>query len=150
MLNLNFRPLCENDVLEIAELYIQTYQAPPWNETYLSTDPIQQFIESHLSNNYFLGYVGLFEGSIVAVSIGFKKPWPQGMEYYIDEFFVDYKMQYKGIGKSFMKYIEKDVKDNGLNAIILNTEQGYPSEKFYIKNGYARHQGLTILSKSIE
>lgn len=149
-MNLTFRNLCCDDVDEIADLYIQTYQAPPWNEVYTSNKSVKEFILNHLNNNYFLGYVAIEEQRIVAASIGFKKPWPEGMEYYIDDFFVGLHHQNKGIGSLLMSHIKKDISSKNLNAILLHTERGYPSESFYVKQGFERHTNMLLLSKLID
>lgn len=43
--------------------------------------------------------------------------------------------------------IETDIKSRGMNAIILNTEKGFPSEKFYLKNGFNSLDELIVLAK---
>ncbi len=53
------------------------------------------------------------------------------MEYYIDQFCVKTDLQGKGIGSYFLKLIEKEIRGDKMNAIILNTERGFPAEKFY-------------------
>ena len=100
-----------------------------------------------IKNNYFLGYVGIENNKIVAISIGMKKPWMNGMEYYIDEFCISHNMQGKGFGSQFLSKIEKDLKKLNLNGIILNTEKDYPAQKFYEKNGFKVLEGLIVLGK---
>ncbi len=46
-----------------------------------------------------------------------------------------------------MQYIEQQCVTCNLNAIILNTEKGFPSESYYRRNGFTVHEGLIILSK---
>lgn len=98
-------------------------------------------------NNYFLGYVLKSGMNVIALSVGYKKPWIDGIEYYIDQFCVDYNYQGQGTGSLFIKLIENEILNEGLNAMILNTESGYPSEKFYIKNGFVKLNDLVILAK---
>ena len=105
------------------------------------------FFNNHFGNNYFTGYAAMLDDKVVALSIGFKKPWINGIEYYIDEFCVSYEMQGSGIGSCFIREIEKDIEKKGMNAIILNTEAGYPAQKFYEKNGFKVMDGLIILAK---
>ena len=69
------------------------------------------------------------------------------MEYYIDQFCVKADYQRHGIGGRFLELIEKNIHANGMNAIILNTEKGFPSEKFYLKNGFCSFEELVILAK---
>lgn len=81
------------------------------------------------------------------MSIGMKKPWINGLEYYIDQFCVKTDLQGKGIGSYFLKLIEKEIRGDKMNAIILNTERGFPAEKFYLKNGFKLVDELTTLVK---
>ena len=84
---------------------------------------------------------------VIAMSLGSKKPWINGMEYYIDQFCVKAELQRHGIGRRFLELIEENIYANGMNAIILNTEKGFPSEKFYLKNGFCSFEKLVILAK---
>lgn len=132
---------------DCVDLYIETFTKEPWNDIYESREQVLKFFNNHLNNNYFVGYAALLDDKIVALSIGMKKPWIEGFEYYIDEFCVSYEMQGRAIGSWFIKAIEEDIKRKGMNAIILNTEKGYPSQKFYEKNGFKILSDLIILAK---
>lgn len=137
----------EHMIEECVEVFIDTFTKEPWNDVYDSRQQVVDFFRNHMLNNYFLGYVGMENNKIVAISIGIKKPWINGMEYYIDEFCISHKMQGKGLGSYFLSKIEKDIKKLNLNGIILNTEEGYPSHKFYEKNGFKVLEGLIVLGK---
>ncbi|MFV0395503.1 MAG: GNAT family N-acetyltransferase [Coprobacillaceae bacterium] len=139
--------LTKDIIDECVDIYINTFSKEPWNDEYDSRNQIVTFFNNHIYNNYFLGYVGVLNNEIVALSLGMKKPWIKGMEYYIDEFCVSYQYQGKGIGTLFIKEIELDIKRMGLNAIMLNTEKGYPAEKFYRKNGFDVLEDMIILAK---
>lgn len=139
--------LTKDIIDECVDIYINTFSKEPWNDEYESRDQVVTFFNNHIYNNYFLGYVGVLNNEIVALSLGMKKPWIKGMEYYIDEFCVSYQYQGKGIGTLFIKEIELDIKRMGLNAIMLNTEKGYPAEKFYRKNGFDVLEDMIILAK---
>lgn len=69
------------------------------------------------------------------------------MEYYIDQFCVKTDLQGKGIGSYFLKLIENEIQTEKMNAIILNTERGFPAEKFYKKNGFQSVDELITLTK---
>ncbi|WP_455717808.1 GNAT family N-acetyltransferase [Anaerosporobacter sp.] len=136
------------DILDICvDLFIDIFSSEPWNDVYDSKKQVTDFFENHMNNNYFVGYVLKDEDNVVALSIGMKKPWINGMEYYIDQFCVKVGMQGMGVGSHFLKLIEEEIKAQGMNAIILNTEKGFPSEKFYLKNGLSALDELVILAK---
>ena len=132
---------------ECVDVAIETFTKEPWFDVYESRDRVLTFYNNHYNNNYFIGYAALLDNKIVALSIGMKKPWINGLEYYIDEYCVAYEMQGKGVGSWFINAIEEDIKKQGMNAIMLNTEENYPSHKFYERNGFKKLSDLIILAK---
>lgn len=62
---------------------------------------------------------------------------------------VSYTCQSKGYGTIFINMIEEDIKQQGLNGIILNTDKGFPSTKFYQKSGFITFEDLIIMGKEI-
>lgn len=132
---------------ECVDLFIDTFTREPWNDEYDSKEQVENFFINHIKNNYFLGYIGLIDEKVVALSVGMKKPWIAGVEYYIDEFCIGHEFQGKGIGSMFIKKIEDSLGDENINGIILNTERGYPSCEFYIKNGFKVLGDLVVLGK---
>lgn len=138
----------EKSMVEIcADLFMDTFSREPWNDVFESKEQVLTFFENHANNNYFVGYVLKKDEAIVATSIGMKKPWINGMEYYIDEFCVKADCQGMGVGSAFLRLIEADIKKKGMNAILLNTEKGFPSERFYLKNGFHPLGELVLLAK---
>ena len=142
-----FKKFKKRMIDECVDLFIDTFSREPWNDVYESKKMINKYFHNHYKNNYFVGYVVKLDKKIVAMSIGMKKPWKEGMEYYIDEFCVSYKLQGRGIGSWFMKKIEEDIKKHGMCAIMLNTEKGYPAQRFYEKNGFKVIRDMIILTK---
>ena len=132
---------------ECVALFIDVFTKAPWHDTYSSRKQVVSFFQNYMTNNYFVGYVLKEESSIIALSIGMKKPWINGMEYYIDQFCVKSDLQGNGIGSYFLKLIEYEIQNEKMNAIILNTESGFPSENFYLKNGFQLVDGLITLIK---
>ena len=132
---------------DCVNLFIETFTKEPWNDVYESREQVVNFFNNHFNNNYFVGYVATLDDKVVALSIGMKKPWIEGFEYYIDEFCVSYEMQGRGIGSWFIKAIEEDIREQGMNGMILNTEKDYPSKKFYEKSGFKILGDLIVLGK---
>lgn len=147
MEQLTVKKLEEYMIDECVELYMDTFSKEPWNDEYESRQQVVDFFKNHTKNNYFLGYVAIRDEKIIALSIGMKKPWIKGMEYYIDEFCVSYLMQGQGIGSQFLKEIEKIIEVQGICGMILNTEKEYPSYNFYKKNGFKSINDLIVLGK---
>lgn len=139
--------LTEEYVEECVDLFIDTFSREPWNDVYNSRKQVKDFFANHMANNYFLGFIGLIDKKVVALSIGMKKPWIEGMEYYIDEFCIGYDFQGNGIGSLFLKEIENLLVSENVKGMILNTERDYPSCRFYKKNGFKALGDLIVLGK---
>lgn len=129
------------------DLYINTFSREPWYDVYDSREQVVNYFKHFMQYNSFVGFVGMLEGKPVALAVGMKKPWINGIEYYVDEFCVDYDLQGKGIGSMFLKQIEEELPRLDLDAMILNTEEQYPSYRFYTKNGFRELEGLVVLAK---
>ena len=139
--------LSKEHVEACVDLFIDVFTKAPWNDTFDSREQVTDFFRNHMANNYFVGYVLKGQDGIVALSIGMKKPWIHGMEYYIDQFCVKPDLQGRGIGSCFLKLIEGEIRKEQMNAMILNTEKGLPSESFYLKNGFKSVDGLVTFIK---
>ncbi len=149
MIFLNIFKLSKEHIEECADLFIEVFTKAPWNDTYDSRTQVIDFFQNHMDNDYFVGYGLESQNRMIAASIGMKKPWINGMEYYIDQFYVKTDWQGKGTGSLFLKLIESEIRTEKMNAIILNTEKGFPAENFYLKNGFRSNEELIILSSFI-
>lgn len=143
----DFLPMNSSNLNRCVDLFIETFSAEPWNDVYDSREQVVKFFENYMNNNYFVGYVLKQQEEIIALSLGEKKPWINGLEYYIDQFCVSRELQGSGIGSYFLECIEVDIKEKGMNAIILMTDRGFPSEKFYKKNGFKECEEIIFLAK---
>ena len=139
--------MSEEHLEACVDLFIDVFTKAPWYDTYSSRKQVVDFFQNYMASNHFVGYVLQDQSGIIALSVGMKKPWINGMEYYIDQFCVQSDLQGKGAGSNFLKLIEREIKAEGMNAIILNTERGFPSESFYLKNGFRLVEGLVTLIK---
>ena len=131
---------------ECVDLYMKTYSQEPWNESWNSRNVVVNFYKNHYANNYFLGFVAMTDEKIVGVSIGFLKPWINGMEYYIDDFFVSADYHGQGIGSKFMAEIKKELISQNIHAIILTTERNFPAHRFYEQMDFSVLEDTIILA----
>lgn len=146
---MKLKKICKDDIEELVDIYINTFSKEPWYDEFNDRNLVVKFFNNHLNNNYFIGYILLLDNNIIGMSLGMKKPWENGMEYYIDQFLINYEYQNKGYGKYFLKEIEKDLKKLKINGILLNTERDFLSYDFYVKNGFSDFKDLSVLGKEI-
>lgn len=137
----------KEDLREVTDLYISIFTQEPWNDVYESYEQVELFNKSFISDGAYLSYIAIYNGELVGICFGMKKPWIEGMEYYIDQFGIKIEFQGKGLGSTFLSLIEKEIQTIGLHSMMLNTEEGYASEAFYKKNGFKRIDNLIVLGK---
>jgi N-acetylglutamate synthase-like GNAT family acetyltransferase len=110
------------DIDEITKLYIETYKKEPWNENWkkeIANERIKDFIENNTAENYCINNGNIIIGAMFVRRNYYK----DRKELYIDEFFIEYGNQIKGIGKFFMEYIEKDIKQKNYSSMVLLTKK---------------------------
>ncbi len=72
-----------------------------------------------------------------------------GKEYVIDEFCVLSEMQGKGIGSRLLSGIADAMRQQGIVSVVLQTTKGYPSEQFYLKNGFQHSPDMITLYRKL-
>ena len=147
--NFTIRPMNAENIRECADLFMRTFSKEPWNDVYESEEEVIRFFQRYLNNNCFTGYILTCKDSVIALCLGSRKPWLNGMEYEINQFCVAEAFQRQGVGSYFLSRIEETAGKCGMNAVVLNTNRGFPAEKFYRKNGYRILEESVVLAKQI-
>jgi N-acetylglutamate synthase-like GNAT family acetyltransferase len=148
-MDLIIREIAIEDIDEITELYIETYKKEPWNENWkkeIAKERIKDFIENNTAENYCINN----ENRIIGAMFARRNYYKDRKELYIDEFFIEYGNQRKGIGKFFMEYIEKDIKQKNYSSMVLLTKKAFPSEIFYQNIGFSILPNMILLYKGIK
>jgi aminoglycoside 6'-N-acetyltransferase I len=147
--NMMIRKIELSDLPQIMEAFIRTYSKEPWNEDWdnvILKERITDFILVNTGINFCAVDA---QANIVGVMFGRRNYWIKSKEYFVDEFFVDYAFQNKGVGQFMVEEISQILKADGYEDIILNTEKGFPCEKFYLKNGFQIKQSNIFMFKVI-
>lgn len=134
----------------VTDLFLEVFTRPPWNDHWESRDAARAYLAAHLDYNSFGGFAAWLDGRLVAVSLGFAKPWARGLEYWVNEFFVATDCQGRGLGSAFLGWIKAELKAEGMNALILSTERSYPAYRFYGRNGFAELGDLAFMGCGLD
>ena len=130
-----------NDLAACADVFCSAFSAAPWNENW--TLPLAETRIAELTGTPFsVGFVYEEDGRLLGLAAGRVCTYLYGKEYVIDEFCVSADAQGKGIGSVMMRQIAADMKASGCVSIVLFTTRGYPSERFYLKNGFQRNPDM--------
>ena len=78
------------------------------------------------------------------IYLGFKELW-------VDEFSLHPDYQRQGKGTKMIEFVRTQLKDEKekISYIVLNTEKGYPSVKFYEANGFKADESLVFMAADV-
>ncbi|MBQ5334505.1 MAG: GNAT family N-acetyltransferase [Oscillospiraceae bacterium] len=138
------RPYHEKDLQACAAVYCSAFSAPPWHEQW-TAELAQTRVRELMCTPMSYGYVCEENGQILGFAAGRLMTYLYGREYVIDEFCVSYETQGRGIGSILMQHIIAEMKSRFCAAVVLNTTRGYPSEAFYLKNGFVQAEDMITL-----
>ena len=97
-----------------------------------------------------VGFVCEDAGQILGFAAGRTLTYLYGREYVIDEFCVSAEMQGRGIGSRLLNSIADEMRQQGIASINLQTTKGYPSEQFYLKNGFQHSAGMITMYRVLD
>ena len=138
-----------DDLEGAAKVFCSAFAGEPWNEQWnkeLAANRISELMSAPQS----VGYVYDDGGIIRAILCGRKLTYLHGTEYVIDEFCVDPVMQHCGVGSAVFDHARKELAGENIVAMALMTTRGFPSEKFYIKNGFEGNDSMVFMYRSLK
>lgn len=145
-MNLRVKAMEEHDIGACTAIFIAAFSSEPWNDT-SGPDDVSAYLLRFLELEGSMCFVCLSDDAPAAMSIGMKKPYLGGVEYYIDQFCVAPAHQRRGIGSFFLNRIEALCAGQGVSGMLLNTEFSFPARLFYERNGFHVVEGLSVLVK---
>ena len=137
------------DLAACGAVFCSAFACEPWNERW-SQEIAETRIAELTGTALSLGYVYEERGKILGFAAGRTVTYLYGKEYVIDEFCISAEMQGKGIGSAMMRQITAEMTDAGFAGIVLNTTKGYPSERFYLKNGFVQNEAMITMYRTLD
>jgi len=129
------RPYQSDDLRACAEVFRAAFAAEPWREDW-SLRLAETRIAELMVAPYSAGWVYEQDGVLLGMMAGRRLTYLTGKEYMIDEFCIAPQMQGRGIGSAMLSYVRELLTAEGAAKIVLLTTKGFPSEQFYLKNGF--------------
>ncbi len=130
------KALNESNFELMKNFFRDIFTKEPWNDDWSNENQLTAYIKDISCCFNSINYGFFKDEQLIALSMGNKRHWWGGTEYFIDEFCVKTDFQGKGIGKKFLKAIEEDIKEHGMTQIYLQTERNVPAYHFYKKSGF--------------
>lgn len=142
------RKLDETAVRECAEIYICAYGEAPWDEKYRVED-VEKYIMAFLDSDAKCAYVLAAGDHILGVALGVIIPCIGSCYFRLEDICIDPEHQRMGYGRELIGLMINALREKGCDSILLGTQKGYPSHRFYIENGF-REIDSVLLFREIE
>jgi len=146
---MTIREFNKSDLDACARLLIETYNRPPWDDTW-TLETASNYIQEFMSYGRFVGFVVVIDNEIIGATFLREKTWMDVSELYMDEFHISPCQQGKGLGKALFAHVEAYAKENKLAGITLLTDKQKPAFEFYQNVGMAKSQSTIFMFKIIQ
>lgn len=147
---MKYRVMQQEDIKKCALTLMKAFKEEPWNEKWTYEQAYTR-IDEIMSARVSRGYV-IYDGdTVVSMLCGRIMTYLNFKELWVDEFSVNPDYQRKGFGSAMMQYVREQLKQEQekISYIVLNTEKGYPSEKFYEANGFKTDNSLIFMAADV-
>jgi len=127
------------DLEGAAELYQQTFNAPPWNEGW-EFETARERLRAIVAAPNGFGVIAVREDIPIAFALGYLEPWVSGAHFQLKEMCTAPALQGQGIGSYVLEFLLRALKERGVVQVFCETRAGVPAEAFY------RHAGFRTLN----
>jgi aminoglycoside 6'-N-acetyltransferase I len=143
-----FLKLQESHLFECSKLYVEVFNAEPWNDSWTEESAYKRLKDIYETPN-FEGLVYIDDNKITGAVFGNCEQWYEGKHYNLKEMLVFNEQQGKGIGSMIMHRLTSELEQKGVNTVILFTSKGNKTHNFYIKKGFGELESMAMLAKEI-
>lgn len=133
----------------LAKHYVETYNAPPWNDQWTETLAFEKFVEMMDCRGAF-GLVCYDDNdNFSGVILGNPEIYFDCKQFFIKDFFVPLSLQGKGVGSLLMAEFEKRLTAMGISKVYLFTSKGERTEDFYKNRGFDTWTDMVLMGKNL-
>jgi aminoglycoside 6'-N-acetyltransferase I len=144
--NHNIRAVEEVDLSACVELFVDVFNAPPWNETW-DRDGALERLDDCFRTPGFAGWVIEGDGKLRAFALGYRERYDQERHFFLKEMCVQPAYQRQGLGQELMARLCSDLAASGVRRVYLFTARGGPAEAFYKRCGLAVSPRIVPMSR---
>ena len=133
----------------VAKHYVETYNAPPWNDQWTEALALEKLDEMMSGRGAFGLTCYDDDNNFSGVILGAPEIFFGGKQFFVKDFFVPLALQGKGIGTLLMAEFEKRLATMGVNKVYLFTSKGERTEGFYQKREFKTWTNMVLMGKNI-
>ena len=145
---LSYEEMTENHLDELARLYVETFNAAPWNDEW-TFETARKRLQMMLHTEVSFGLCVYREDRVCGAVLGATEQYYDGLMFEVKEYWVKNEMRGKGIGSKLFAEMEKCLRERDVQNIILITSKGDATEHFYHKQGMETAPDMVFMTKTI-
>lgn len=142
---MKIRKATEKDLKEIAEILMKESSKKPYNEKYTMKIVLKGVVKFSKDDLY----IAINEKEIIGFIASNITP-DNKKKAYIQELWLRPAYQRKGIGKAFVRFIEKTYKKKGVNIIRVVVKRNAGAFNFYKKIKYNDVKDIVFIEKKLK
>lgn len=147
------REIEEKDLPSCAEVYAETFSAPPWHETWAVSEALHRLQHFYHSK----GFIGLLledrlleDKQLCSFVLGNSEPFRDEQWFYLREMCTKSDLQGKGYGSRLMAELATQLKAQKVSSIYLITDNSFPAARFYGKHHFRELNEMDIYIRSLD
>ena len=135
MATVDVSPMGLADLEAVASLYVQTFNAPPWNEGW-GSEAASERLEGILGAANGFGVLARRDGTPIAFALGYLETWVSGTHFQLKEMCTTPDEQRQGVGSFVLDFLLRTLKERGVVEVFCETRAGVPAEAFFRRAGF--------------
>ena len=145
---IEFKEITNQDVVDIAEMYVETFNSSPWNDEWTIGTASKRLCQM-INVEDFYGLCAYKQDRLCGMILGSKEQFFDGIMFNIKEFCVRNNFRGQGIGTDILKEFESRLKQQGIKEVILFTSRNDGTEGFYRKRDLKTYNNMVMMGKQL-
>ena len=145
---LQYRTFTAADIPLVAELYVASFNAPPWNDAW-TVETASRRLSQMLHRDSAYGLLAYDEAGLCGLVVGDEEQFYYGPQFQIRELCADNSRRGQGLGTAMYQELEQRLKQRGIVEIVLYTMRHPAAEGFYQRQGFAEAADLVFMNKKV-
>lgn len=136
------------DIPQLARLYVETFNAPPWNDGW-TEETAGRRLHQMIHVEDFYGLCAYEDGVLCGMILGCMEQYYDRMNFSIREFCVSNQKRGQGLGTKIFRYFEEQLKEKGVDTVLLYTLRAPSTMGFYEKQEMEEAEELVLMRKNV-
>ncbi len=145
-MELIYKEMTIEDLDEIIEMYIETFNAPPWNDKW-TYETVHLRLSQMINVQDFYGLCVYHQEKLSGIALGSMEQYYDGVRFNFKEFCVRNHLRGYGLGTKLLNELETRLTSMGVYEIMFYTLRHESAQGFYEKRGYSEIKELVIMNK---